>query len=224
MSVAPAFSSAVWVEAAPILDTIRAHPFVTGLADGTLSRSRFQHYMVQDGLYLQGFARALAFGAVQAPDAGLILEFSRAAEVAVVVVRALHANFLTQFGVDPAEAERAAPTPTGEAYVNALIAAAATGGFAELTAAVLPCFWIYWDVGSAIARNAAPANPYQAWIDTYAGDEFETATRRMIAILDLEAEAAGARQREAMRRRFLRSCRYEWMFWDAAWREETWPV
>jgi thiaminase len=46
----------------------------------------------------------------------------------------------------------------------------------------------------------------------------------MIAVFDAEAEAAGPRLREAMRARFLRSCRYEWMFWDAAWRQEQWPV
>lgn len=218
------FSEQVWAEAAPILDAIRAHPFVRGLADGTLERARFQHYMVQDALYLQGFGRALAFGAVKAPDAALIQQFSNAAEVAIIVERALHAGFLTQFGVDPAEAERAQPSPTCQAYVDSLITAAATGSFAELSAATLPCFWIYWDVGSAIQRTAVPANPYAAWIDTYAGEDFEAATRRMIAVFDAEAEAAGPRLREAMRARFLRSCRYEWMFWDAAWRQETWPV
>ena len=218
------FSAALWADAAPILDAIRAHPFVHGLADGSLPQAKFQGYMVQDALYLQGFGRALAFGAVQAPDASLILEFSKAAEVAIVVERALHAGFLTRFGVDPAEAERACPSPTCQAYVDSLIAAAATGGFSELVAAVLPCFWIYWDVGSGIKRAASPENPYAAWIDTYAGEDFEAATLRMIAVLDSEAEVAGPRLRAAMRARFLRSCQYEWMFWDAAWRQEAWPL
>jgi thiaminase (transcriptional activator TenA) len=224
LSVDP-LSTALWAEAAPVLAAIRAHPFVRTLADGTLEPARFQHYMLQDALYLQGFGRALAFGAVQAPSADLILEFAKAAEVAIVVERALHAGFLVQFGVDPAEAERATPSPTCQAYVDSLVAASATGGFSELAAAVLPCFWIYWDVGSEIQRTAtAAANPYQPWIDTYAGEDFEAATRRMIAVLDAEADAAGPRLREAMRARFLRSCRYEWMFWDAAWRLEAWPV
>jgi thiaminase/transcriptional activator TenA len=217
------FTDTLWADAAPTLDAIRAHPFVRELASGALERARFQHYMIQDVLYLQGFGRALAYGAVKAPDADLILEFSKAAEVAIVVERALHAGFLTQFGVEPGQAERAVPSPTCQAYVDGLIAAAATGSFAELAAAVLPCFWIYWDVGSAIQRTAEAGNPYQAWIDTYAGEEFEAATRRMIAVVDAEADAAGERLRGAMRERFLRACRYEWMFWDAAWRLEAWP-
>lgn len=217
-------SRAVWSDAAPVRDAIRAHLFVTGLADGTLSRDRFQRYMVQDALYLQGFGRALALGAAKAPDADLIQEFAHAAEVAIVVERALHAGFLRDFGVDPAAAERAVASPTCQAYVDSLMAAGAAGSFAELAAATLPCFWIYWEVGSAIKASAAAGNPYQAWIDTYAGDEFEAATRRMIAIYDAEAEQAGPRLRDAMRARFLRSCEYEWMFWDAAWRLERWPV
>jgi thiaminase/transcriptional activator TenA len=108
--------------------------------------------------------------------------------------------------------------------VDHLLAAATVGSFGDLAAAVLPCFWIYQDVGTRIAAGAAPANPYQAWIDTYAGEEFAAAVARMRAVVDAEAAGAGAAQRASMRARFLRSCRYEWMFWDAAWRMERWPV
>ena len=217
------FTDSLWAEAAPVLAAIDAHPFVRELASGALSRERFAEYMIQDALYLRGFGRALAFGAVKAPDAERILEFSKAAEVAIVVERALHAGFLERFGVDSALAEAAEPSPTCAAYVDHLIATAAVGSFSDLAAAVLPCFWIYQDVGTRIKAAAAAGNPYQAWIDTYAGDEFEAATRRMIAIVDAEAAAAGERQRATMRAGFLRSFRYEWMFWDAAWRREAWP-
>lgn len=218
------FTDEVWAEAEPVLRAIDAHPFVRELGQGSLSRERFQAYMLQDALYLRGFARALAFGAVKAPDAERILEFSKAAEVAIVVERALHAGFLQQFGVDPTTAEAAEPSPACTAYVNHLVAAAAVGSFGDLAAAVLPCFWIYQDVGTRIHGAAAPGNPYQAWIETYAGEEFEAATLRMRAIVDAEGVGAGPAGRASMRAAFLRSCRYEWMFWDAAWRLEAWPV
>jgi len=218
------FTDELWSEAAPILRAINDHPFVGELASGALSRERFQHYMVQDAIYLRGFGRALAFGAVKAPDAEQILHFSKATEVAIVVERALHAGFLQQFGINPEEAEGEEASPTCSAYVNHLLAAATVGSFGDLAAAVLPCFWIYQDVGSRIAARAAPENPYQAWIDTYAGEEFAAAVARMRAVVDAEGAGAGASQRAAMRSAFLRSCRYEWMFWDAAWRLERWPV
>ena len=217
-------SQALWLEASPILRAIDAHPFVAELASGALQRERFAEYMIQDAIYLRGFARALAYGSVKAPDADAILEFAKAAEVAIVVERALHAGFLERFGIDAAAAEAAEASPTGAAYVNHLLATATTGGFGEIVAAVLPCFWIYQDVGSRIKARAAPDNPYQAWIDTYAGEEFEAAVRRMIKVFDTAAETSGPAQLSAMREAFLRSCRYEWMFWDAAWRLEAWPA
>jgi thiaminase/transcriptional activator TenA len=218
------FTDTALEAAQPVLRAIHAHPFIGELASGALSRERFQHYMIQDAVYLRGFGRALAFGAVKGPDAEQILHFSKAAEVAIVVERALHAGFLTQFGVDAAQAEAGEASPTCAAYVDHLLATAAVGAFADLAAAVLPCFWIYQDVGERIAAAAAPGNPYQAWIDTYAGEEFAAAVARMRAVVDAEAEKAGEAQRASMRAAFLRSCRYEWMFWDAAWRLERWPV
>jgi thiaminase/transcriptional activator TenA len=218
------FTDQLWVEAAPVLRAIEAHPFVSELAGGVLSRQRFQHYMIQDALYLRGFGRVLAYGALKAPDAEQILHFSQAAETAIVVERALHAGFLDQFGVDPGTAEAAETSPACAAYVNHLLATATVSGFAQTAAALLPCFWIYQDVGSRIAAAAPLGNPYQAWIDTYAGEAFAAAVTRMRAVVDAEAEDAGARGRTEMRAAFLRSCRYEWMFWDSAWRLESWPV
>jgi thiaminase/transcriptional activator TenA len=223
-SIAKTFTAELWEQAGPVLQAIDAHPFVEDLASGALSRERFARYMVQDAIYLRGFARALAFGAVKAPDAERILEFSRAAEVAIVVERALHAGFLAQFGIDAAKAEATEASPTCAAYVDHLVATAAVGAFADLAAAVLPCFQIYQDVGARIKARAAAGNPYQAWVDTYAGEEFEAATRRMAAIVDADAAVAGPAARAGMAERYLRSCRYEWMFWDAAWRLEDWPV
>jgi thiaminase/transcriptional activator TenA len=40
---------------------------------------------------------------------------------------------------------------------------------------------------------------------------------------DLAADAT-ASDRERYRDLFVTSSRYEYMFWDAAWRQEEWPV
>ena len=74
-----------------------------------------------------------------------------------------------------------------------------------LVAALLPCFWIYWDVGSRIARHAAPDNPYRAWIDTYADEAFGEAVRSVIGITDRAAEATTAAIQARMMTAFVRS-------------------
>lgn len=218
------FCDTIWTKAASLRAAVHAHPFNRALADGTLEQARFAHYMVQDSLYLQGYGRVLALAAAKAPGADEILEFSKAAEVAIIVERALHAGFLTQFGIDPQAAETAEATPACEAYVNFMLATAVTDSFGVLAAAILPCFWLYLDVGTAIAANPVENNPFQAWIDTYADQSFADATARMKAIVNTAADRAGDAERARMEAAFLRCAQHEWLFWDSAWRLAEWPV
>lgn len=218
------FTDALWAEAAPIRSAMLAMPFNVELSAGTLPRPAFRHYMVQDALYLVGFARALALAAARAPDADSVLEFAQAAQTAIVVERALHAGYLEQFGVSQAQLAQAQPSPICDAYVNSLLATAAIGSFGELAAAVLPCFWVYREVGLHIKARAAPENFYQAWIDTYSDAAFGAATTRMITLVEQAGAAAGEAERARMRARFLRCCQYEWMFWDSAYRQSDWPI
>ena len=92
-----------------------------------------------------------------------------------------------------------------------------------LVAALLPCFWIYWDVGTRVARDAAKDNPYRAWIDTYADERFGEAVRTVISITDRAAETTTASTRTRMLAAFTRACQYEWLFWDGAYQRRTWP-
>ncbi len=218
------FTDATWHAVRPIREAMIAMPFNAELKEGRLSRERFKGYLIQDSLYLKDYARVLALLAARAPDSDLILEYSKAAETCIVVERALHEGFLGQFGVSPAEVAAAEPSPATLAYTSYLLATAHGAAFEVAVAAVLPCFWVYREVGLAIAAEAAGENPYQAWIDTYAGEEFGAAVERQIAIADRLAEEAAQQTVVAMATAFHRCTRLEWMFWDSAYRMEGWPV
>lgn len=218
------FSDRAWRETEPLYRRILDLPFNRELAEGTLSPERFRFYMIQDALYLKQYARALAVAGAKAPDDDAIGFFARSAEQALVVERALHGGFFEKFGIDPNAAAAAEPTPTCYGYTNFLLAVALQGGYEELAAAVLPCFWIYWKVGNHIAGAAASDNPYRAWIDTYSDPGFGEAVETAIALTDRAAASAAAGTRDAMLKAFKRSAQYEWMFWDSAYRLESWPV
>jgi len=225
-SSAPAalFSREAWAQNARLYDTIRSMPFNAELADGSLSEARFKHYMVQDAHYLTGFGRALAIAAAKAPGPDRIVQFAKAAEEAIVVERALHGSFFVQFGVTP-EAFAATPlTPACHHYVSYLTATAYAEPYEVVLGALLPCFWIYAEVGRDIHARAKPANPYQAWIDTYAGEEFHAAVQGVIAAADEAAALASPHLRTRMHEAFARATQLEWMFWDSAYRLEGWPV
>ncbi len=218
------FCEQVWAETADLRAAIGALPFNRELAAGTLAQERFRFYMIQDALYLDDYSRALAAAAAKAPDSDARCFFAAAAEEAIVVERALHAGFFEKFAITPQDAAKAEKSPTCTAYTNFLLATAHTGSYAELAAAILPCFWIYWDVGLAIAKESAPDNPFAAWVETYSDDAFGDQVRCVIRITDQTAEAAGAAERAAMRGAFVLSTQYEWMFWDSAYKLETWPA
>lgn len=219
MTTNRAFTAEMWDAAAPIYDAILELPFNVELAAGTLHRDRFRFYMFQDSLYLADFARALAIVGARSRDAATMLDHLRFAEGAIMVERALHESYFEEFGVP----EGLVQSPACTFYTNYLLATAAHRSLEEAVGALLPCFWIYLEVGNAIHRQASPDNPYRRWIDTYAGEDFATSVDRAIAIADEVAAAASDNARDAMLTAYVTSSRLEWMFWDSAYRMERWP-
>jgi len=224
MSGSKLFSREAWNRNAVLYETIRTLPFNAQLASGALSESRFKHYITQDAHYLVGFGRALALAAAKAPDADRIVQFAKAAEGALVVERALHGSFFRQYGITAQLFAHAPLSPACHHYVCYLLATAYAEPYEVLLAALLPCFWIYAEVGRDIHARAAAANPYRAWIDTYAGEEFHAAVRAMIAATDDAAKEVNSPLRARMHAAFTRATQLEWVFWDSAFRLEAWPV
>ena len=185
-----AFSHEAWSRNAGLYEAIRTMPFNADLAAGVLSAARFRHYITQDAHYLVGFGRALALAAAKAPNPDRIVQFAKAAEVAIVVERALHGSFFAQFAVTPETFAQTPLSPTCHHYVCYLLAMAYAEPYEVVVGALLPCFWIYAEVGRDIHGRAAKPNPYQAWIDTYAGEEFHQAVQAVIEATDEVAQPA----------------------------------
>jgi thiaminase/transcriptional activator TenA len=218
------FGGRAWRETNLLYQRILKLPFNRELADGTLSQERFQFYMIQDALYLEQFSCALAVASAKAPNVGAMQQFSHAAEEALIVERGLHTSFFKKFDVGLAVAARTEPSPTCYGYTNFLLAVALRGSYEELVAALLPCFWIYWEVGNHIAKISKSDNPYRTWIDTYSDPAFGKMVEGVITIANQAAANASDDTRGAMLRAFKRSTQFEWMFWDSAYGLEKWPV
>src|ERR1700716_1667823 len=118
------FSRDAWDRNARTYEVIRAMPFNTELAAGTLSEARFKHYITQDAHYLIGFGRALALAAAKAPTPDRVVQFAKSAEGAIVVERALHGSFFKAFGITPDVFANTALSPACHHYVSYLLATA----------------------------------------------------------------------------------------------------
>jgi thiaminase (transcriptional activator TenA) len=218
------FTTELWDGAADIYAAIVAHPFLTGLTDGTLPQDAFAFYVVQDLLYLKRYAQALAAVAGRAPEPAAIKMFASHAADVVAVEQELHGSLLASLDIDPVAAAAAEPAPANLAYTSYLLAAIAGGSYAEGVGAVLPCYWIYWEVGKELARRGSPDPRYRQWIDTYAGEEFAATVRDVLAEADRLGPGLSPAERTLVHQHFRTTSRYEWMFWDMGYRRETWPV
>jgi thiaminase (transcriptional activator TenA) len=214
----------LWRSIAPIYAAILDHPFVKGLTDGSLPRPSFQFYAVQDALYLREFARALSMAAARAPRDEWIIMFNEHAAGALKVERALHEGFFKEFGLSPDDVASTPLAPTNLAYTSYLLAAAHAAPFHEAVAALLPCYWIYWEVGKALELRQSPDTLYARWIGTYASREFGAVVEAVLDCTDALAAPLGLAELEAMKRHFTTTSRYEWMFWDMGFRREAWPI
>jgi len=218
------FTRELWASMAPIYAAILRHPFLAGLTDGSLPRASFVFYAVQDALYLREFARSLALAAARAPEDDWIIMFSDHAANALRVERALHEGFFKELGLSPAEVAATPLAPTNLAYTSYLLAVAYGAPYHEALAALLPCYWIYWEVGKTLERAGSPDPLYARWIATYASEEFGAVVRAVLAATDAVAARRQPGERAAMQRHVLTTTRYEWMFWDMGWRREAWPL
>jgi thiaminase (transcriptional activator TenA) len=218
------FTDELWQGISGIYGAILAHPFLTGLTDGTLPADAFAFYVVQDALYLQKYAEALAAVASRAPASAETEMFARHAAGIVTVERALHDTLLGDLGIGLTAIDDAEPAPTCLAYTSYLLASIRGGSYAEGVGAVLPCYWIYWEVGKELLRRGSPDPRYQRWIDTYSGDEFGDEVREVISAANALAPDLNPAERARVHRHFRATSRYEWMFWDMGYRQETWPV
>jgi thiaminase (transcriptional activator TenA) len=218
------FTQTLWTSISDIYAAILRHPFVTGLTDASLPAEAFSFYVVQDVLFLRRYAQALAAVASRAPRTAETEMFARHAAGIVAVEMSLHDSLMADLGIDPAELDTAQEAPTTLAYTSYLMATALGGSYPEGVGALLPCYWIYWEVGKYLLGRGSPDPRYQKWIDTYSGDEFGADVRDVLAVTGRLGQELTPADRDRVRGHFRVTSRYEWMFWDMAYHRQSWPV
>ncbi|MDQ0206105.1 thiaminase II [Alkalicoccobacillus murimartini] len=216
------FTSFIRNEADSIWRKSFDHPFIRGIADGSLPLSRFKYYVMQDSYYLSHFARVQSLAAAKAVDPETTNRLAIHAQSSYEAEMALHREFSGRLGITSKDKEQFKPAPTAYAYTSHLYRAAYNGYTGDAIAALLPCYWLYYEIGEKL-QGYAPTEPiYRDWIQAYGGDEFKELTFEQIHRLDRIAEQSTVAQREQMLEHFMISSRYELNFWEMAYTSEKW--
>jgi len=239
------WSEKAWEAITPVYEGILSLPFIQELMNGTLDKEKFAFYIQQDALYLMDYGKALTGLATRLTKTAHIEAFIGFAGDCLFVEKMMHDVFRAELGCladkktvemglaasDFVEREKSTgeeirikASPTCLLYTSYLYSQF-NAPTEVLAAAVLPCFWIYMEVGKFILANQnKDNNPFQAWIDTYVGEEFEKSVAKAVRICDELAEKCTQEQQDAMTEAFVTCSKMEWMFWDSAYRLEQWGI
>ncbi|MCE4625038.1 MAG: thiaminase II [Desulfurococcales archaeon] len=207
-----------------IWEKIVSHPFVLELYSGKLPVEKFKFYVVQDYNYLIGMMRTFSLIAAKAdPEtAALALEIAHAD---ATVEMENYKRLLPRLGLTLEQVIATEPAPTNVAYMNYLITTAALGTPLEGLVAVLPCFWSYQYIAERL-KDALKDNPnplYREWAQVYLSREYKDLVDRLKEAADKLFEEEGGRL-SILKKIFVTGSRYEYMFWDMAYRIERWPI
>ncbi|WP_188207224.1 thiaminase II [Alkalibacillus aidingensis] len=200
------------------------HPFVKGIADGSLPFECFRYYVKQDAYYLSHFAKVQSLGAAKANDFLTTSKMAAHAQGTYEAESALHRDFSERLGITSEEQANFKPSPTAYAYTSHLYRAAYQGHLGDIIAAILPCYWIYYEIGERL-QSYSPNEPiYEKWIGAYGGEWFKTLVDEQINRLDTMAETVTTKDLDHMKELFTISCQYEYSFWEMAYKLEEWPL
>jgi thiaminase/transcriptional activator TenA len=220
----PGWTGRLWAEIQPVYDAILDHPFIKGLTSGDLEVDSFVYFLSQDTHYLQDYVRTLLTLGAKAPDFEATKLLTVHAAAAAGAETGLHAELMRDLGREPAELLAFDVKPTTRSYTSYLVATVFSGDFADGLAAVLPCFWIYAEVGTHLKQAGSPNPVYQKWIDSYDSDDYQNEVLLALDLADRIGPGLSPEAEARARAHFATASRYEFMFWDAAHREEVWPV
>ena len=206
------WTAALWAAGGETWHQILDLPFVRALGDGTLDEDLFAFYLDQDALYLRDYSRALATLSARADTAEAQVHWAAGAHEAIAAESQLHEGWLAN------RARLGGPSPITMGYTNFLRASAAGDDYVVGAAAILPCYWLYEEVGAVLSSQNHADHPYAEWLSMYGGEEFAADVARSLAEVERAFEAASPAQRVRAAQAYLSACVYEREFFDQAHR------
>lgn len=200
------------------------HPFITELQSGELAPEIFRYYLLQDRYYLEHFSKLYDLIAAKAEQIEVRTLMAANARHLAEGEALIREAFFTVLGIDQEEIDRTPIAPTADHYVAHLYRQLAQGPVSVAVASLLPCPWLYHEIGLRLKPQGSPNPLYQQFIDTYAGEDSKENIAYECRVLDQLYEIASPEEQAAMLAAFYRSSQLEYKFWDMAYQLETWPL
>ncbi len=204
----------------PIWESFHRHPFVRGIADGTLPKEKFQYFMIQDYLYLIEYAKVFSVGAAKAKELSVLQVFSGYVSQILSGEMDIHKGYMQRLGISMEQVLSTEMALDNLSYTSYMLRAAYEGGPAEVCAAILPCAVSY----EVIAKRMTEEDPlcsdhpfFGEWIRGYASEAYHNENEELKRITDQAAAACSDAQIDSLVEIGRRCSQYEGAFWDMSW-------
>ena len=205
------WSKKVWKKSSRIYNAILKLDFLKELSEGTLADDVFARYIAQDEIYLKNYyhqMNMLADLMEDEQDKALFLSF---AQSGMEGEKAMHEMLIEEYGIET----RVESSKVTSDYNSHICKGIATGNPCIALASVLPCMWIYNQVGLHILKHSKlEGNPYKEWILEYGQEEFTTGVDKVLKMIDRWASKADNETIGKMDYYYLKAALYEYAFWD----------
>jgi len=197
------------------------HPFLKEIESGDLPIENFKFYMKQDYLYLLEYCKAIALLIAKAESEEKIRDYTEVLYKTVNLEIDHHRKYCERVGIENLQETEMAPTTA--AYTQYLVKTAYSESMPEIISVILPCFWVYLDMGKELDPSDTKEE-YREWILMYRSEEFEELIKKLKADLDSYMEKMNEDRVSKIDKIFERSLRYEYMFWEMSYTMEDWDI
>ena len=122
------------------------------------------------------YSRAYALAVVKSEHLDDLRDSAAAVNLLLNHELALHVRFCADWGLSETDLAEVPEADANRLYTRYVLDRGASGDLLDLLVALLPCSLGYAEIGARLAADPATrlaGNPYRAWIEMYAGDEFQ---------------------------------------------------
>jgi len=173
-------SDSLWQANQDLAIACLQNPFVQGIADGSLAKSKFAYYVGQDAFFLTAFARAYSIAAAKTSDLSGFEIFHALAGGVLEELR-LHHQYAAQWGVNLSHVE---PGMATQRYIDFLLATAWSQEIGMTAVVMAPCMRLYQFLGQELAKAGTPDHAYRDWIQTYSSGAFADLTLQLETLIE----------------------------------------
>lgn len=195
------------------------HPFIDDIRHDCMDKNMFEHYLIQDSLYLHAYAKVFAMGIYKSTSMAQIRLFYDLLSGVVVGESAGREDMLAQMHYD-VEGQGDVPCDENQAYIAFMMNTAKHEGIVEILFATLPCMLSYAYIGCKLVEenpNIIKENSLGSWIEEYACDSYIKKCREWSMIADTLCEHYEEAQRQHLCDLFYEASVHEMHFWDMSY-------